>query len=357
MNVSVLRIATSLGLFALLLVAGVLLWSPDASPAASPTAYETSPADTSTWRLRLEAAGYDVQSLVATPSLLDVTSPAAAALIIMHPTAGPTSEGAAAMDQFLADGGSMLVADPDGAFNAWLRPWGASVAAPSIIQPGLPAPYAHIAPKGSNWHATTSSVHSLVLEDETGWTAWLWSKPTSHLDLDGNGTIDRADLPGPFVVAASRSLPAGGHLIVMGEARAFVNLHMNESADRNRELAQAAAQILLPEGGTIIFDETRTGLSANEAAIVSPTRAAESLRRLSPAIQAMGIGVLAIICLGINLLASPASALGFHQQEIRARDPVRLPSEAEPADAARTDGRQNTRTPSESSEQDEERNP
>jgi hypothetical protein len=73
--------------------------------------------------------------------------------------------------------------------------------------------------------------HATALDTTTGWTVLAWSSQNSFLDINSNGTQDKAEPSGPFPVAAGRNYDAG-YLVVIADPSLIINTMVTQNDNR-----------------------------------------------------------------------------------------------------------------------------
>jgi hypothetical protein len=256
--------AAAYALFALALAVPAAAWLAAPAPQVpAPTAFSGGERNATAWAHSLQDAGYTVRALVSgAPLALEEPRPQQALVVVLAPTAIDRLDGLA-LDRFLADGGRVWVADPDGNANPWLAAHGIAVDPHRLLDPGLAHPGAARLSAAGKAFQTAGPTGSLLADPDAGWQP-LWQAGAGvHRDMDGNGSVDRTDPPGPHLVAATLATAGGGRLVVSADASAFTDAAL--AAPGTRDAVRAAVAALLPDGGTVLVDESQHGWTRAEA--------------------------------------------------------------------------------------------
>ncbi len=101
----------------------------------------------------------------------------------------------------------------------------------------------------------------------------------SFLDLNNNGDVDVVDAQGPFAVGLRRDV-GEGHIVVISDS-GFLN---NDMIDRqsNFDFVKALLYEALPEGGLVLFDESRRDTTGFEVPVYATQKSLLSLFRAIP---------------------------------------------------------------------------
>lgn len=184
------------------------------------------------------------------------THPAKTLLVVTAPPDSYTADEAAAVQEFLAAGGRVLVADNFGAANSLTNPLGVTFERVRLVDPGAQdtllvqfegqAPLAVGAPAPTALR-TAPDVEMSVLGS---------SSPSSFLDRDGDGLISAGDPPGPFPVVVMVSVgDAGGLLVAVADPTPLMD--PDGPAD-DATFRAALLESMLPDGGRVVVDESRS---------------------------------------------------------------------------------------------------
>lgn len=294
---SAARWAVAAGTLALAaLLAGSAYWLAPAAREPDPSAYRSGADQFGALRERL-AAEHDVQAVVSRLSLV----PDDGLLVVLRPEVQPDAATEDALLGRLQRGGSMWVADPGPAWSGLLGRLGIAVGTQPLLDlaPLKPGQVALSTTAAVASGVTAFAPTTLLLQDPA-WEPFLVSSPSSALDVDGNGTIDRGDLPGPHVVGALRHLDGGGTLLVTSDASLATGAGL--AAEPNRRLVDWIAGQAAAPG--VWLDETQHGHTAAER---GPANAVATLQRATEqpwTLKAAAAGLVAVVA-GLAVLLVP----------------------------------------------------
>lgn len=202
--------------------------------------------------------GYDVFRLLSGPALLEtgaVGQPAKTLLVILAPQTGYTQAEVDAARAFLDAGGRILVADNFGQANSLTSTLGVVFERVRLVEPGSNQTAVTI---DRDTYRITANAPTAV-RPSPGHAALVLGNSTtnSFLDRNGDGIVTAGDPPGPFSTALLVDMgPAGGRLLALADPSVFqtgATKSLDDQAFRSQVLA-----LLLPQGGTILVDESRT---------------------------------------------------------------------------------------------------
>ncbi|QLC35133.1 DUF4350 domain-containing protein (plasmid) [Halarchaeum sp. CBA1220] len=211
--------------------------------------------------------------------------------VVLSPDQPYTDAEQRALRQFVADGGTLVVAgDRDGEANALLAALGArtrldgrALRDPRHYERGPALPRLTNVTEGP-W---TTGVETLVFNYGTalapaGGRVLATSSPDAYLDANTNGTLDASDPVGRHPVVATESVQAG-RVVVVADASLFVNA-MLERGD-NRRFA------------TALFDHHRHALLdySHTAALPLAVSALYALRDSALGQLAVALAALAVV--------------------------------------------------------------
>lgn len=310
MRFLVRRLVFATGLLILIPVA-LAAFHVAAPPAHEPrsSAFQSGEHHLGAWAHDMQS-GYDVRAAVSGAYLADADR----TLLVVH--APQRLPDAAFLEGHLARGGALWILDPDGTYNPWLSAHGAAVGPHRLVDPDNPHGAGTVRMQGADGEVIARSPASLVLEE--GWEPWLVSG--AHLDLDGDGTVDRSDTPGPHPVGAAKRVH-GAQLFVTADA-SMLHDGMREGAD-NRAFANWVVRQLLPHGGRIVVDESQHGWTAKERL---PVAAVQSVHLVNLLPTWATLLAAAMVAAGAVLLARKARALHPYREHERS-DPATPPGQ------------------------------
>ncbi len=323
------RVATAFTLAAIVAAAaaGLHAAAPPAVDKPSPTAFDTAPEDLSEWAAAMEQ-GYTLRAAVS-GIFLDASEEAIDTLVLIQsPQHAPTSAEAHALDSHLDAGGAVWVLDPDGIYNSWLALRGVVVSPHRLIDPGAgdSALVRLESASPADEPVLSRSPAALIVDDVDEWDALLLAPGYTYLDIDGNGTADRVDTPGPHAVGLATTYASGGTLTVVGDASHLANLFYKGTGRANADHATWAIRQALPSGGTVVVDESQQGWTAPERLPVAALQKVQQVNAL-PAWVAM-LAVVAVVAAAV-VLALRARVIHPYEQHTRS-DAVTPPREQDP---------------------------
>ncbi|MBI2078465.1 MAG: hypothetical protein HYT80_08885 [Euryarchaeota archaeon] len=286
---------------------GIHLAAPTPS-SAEPTGFSEGSGNTTQYVRTLQEMGNDVRAIVSSGSMLDdIATPASAVVVLLSPSRQLTDGEDRSYARFLSAGGTAWVADPSGVLNTWLAPHGVAIsdrrlldptsATPSLVRLGAPTPSGGIEP------ILADASGRVYIEDPQAWSVLLESRD-AHLDIDGNGSVDRWDEPGPHPVLAVRHLAGGGRLIVSADDSVLRNRNMARGHSGNVAFVQSVSRLLLPERGEFVLDESMHGLTGAEPYLVPVLRATAAARQLGVIVGVITAGIL-VAALGLIRVVLP----------------------------------------------------
>jgi uncharacterized protein (DUF58 family) len=202
--------------------------------------------------------GLKVERLVAGPLGLSHDAgldPTRTVLVVATPKHPYSTDEAAAAMAFVARGGVLLVADDFGQANSLTASMGLVFERVRLVEPD---------PSASTNASVAGRTYSLALTGATGLKAppssatrvLAWSSEASFLDRDGDGIIGPADPHGPFpLIAESTPAGASGHILAVADVDIFSR--SGSDLKDNRAWRQAILAQALPDGGTVLVDESQ----------------------------------------------------------------------------------------------------
>jgi len=221
------------------------------------SAYSDDWNDVSEFRIALEERGFTTRGIVATPGILrEVREPERTLMIIIGVGTPYSYDDIRSIVDFVDKGGSLILADDYGygddlsnefgiTFHRY-RMWDPNyVTNTSLLDIDLVLPDIN----------GTSRTYEVLFNDPTAiesnqqGTTLGFTSNESFLDVNANGAIDVQDQPGPFEVVTLK-----GRTVFIGDPSIFIN-DMWAQLD-NSDFLLALVDFLLPEGGTVLFDES-----------------------------------------------------------------------------------------------------
>lgn len=253
--------------------------------------------------------GIEVLRLLSGPGAFSTDSafePSSMLLVLIAPEKPFKVEEAEIVRQFIVDGGNLLVADDFGHANSITSQFGLTFERVRLVEQHADAPV-EASIEGNTIAVGLDEPTSLRLEASADATVMAVSSSDSFLDRDGNGVINAGDPIGPFPLAAALDIgPAGGRLVAVSDTAPF--LRESSQAAENPEFRRALLDILLPDGGRMIIDESR--VPTNDPWL----RASVVLTGIvtsGPWLYAVGLVVVGLLILGI--LTTTGAAWARHR--------------------------------------------
>ena len=221
------------------------------------SAYSDDWNDLSEFRNALEERGYTTHAIVATPGILrEVREPERTLLVVIGVETPYSYDDIGSIVDFVDKGGSLILADDYGYADDLANEFGITfyryrmwdpdyVGNTSILSIDLSLPDIN----------GTSKDYEVLFNDPTAiesnqqGTTLGFTSNESFLDVNGNGAIDVQDQPGPFEVVTLK-----GRMVFIGDPSIFIN-EMWPQLD-NDDFLLALVDFLLPNGGTVLFDES-----------------------------------------------------------------------------------------------------
>jgi len=182
--------------------------------------------------------------------------PADVLVVVAAPPRPFTADEARAVQGFVARGGQLLVADDFGQANSLTAGLGMAFERVRLVEPqaGQVTP-ASLGSRSYGLDLGRATALDLAGAAPQAATVLAWSSNESFLDRDGDGIIGAADPQGPFPLIARAGSGAGTVTAV-----ADVSILSASGADlgQNRAWRQALLADALPDGGTVLVDESQT---------------------------------------------------------------------------------------------------
>lgn len=293
--------AGTLGVFILATLTALWVAAPEADN-PEPTAFEPGPSNATAWANAARGQGLQVHSLVSDLAVhKPATDGSGELIILLDPRRSLEPDEKRVLNRHLSVGGSVWVAGAADYVNDWLLEFGIAIAPNAILDPqSTDSTEVQLEAAELGIAVTGRGVGSLVIETGT-WQPWLVAPERVHMDVNGNGKIDQSDpalKPPHNVVAAMRRLESGGHLAVTAQHDLFTDRAWRNALSRNPEFHYWALNQLLPDGGTVLVDESHHGWSAAEAPLVATVLAGTTVSALQPATR---LAILAIVAAALLL--------------------------------------------------------
>lgn len=330
MKVHAARLLTACLVLAVLAIA---LWGLNAAaPEArnpEPTAFGEGPQNVAAWRQSMEESGYQVSAMVSDTALLADAPDGARTLVVMvAPLEAPTEDVVRVLDGHLSRGGSVFILDAEGAYNPWLARYGVAVGGQHLLDTAATAAPSHAALEGGDTASRFAPVAAhnasyLVIDEGLQWQGVLSAPAAMHVDLDGNGSVDAADPSGPHAVGAVLRHQAGGLLMVTADPSFLTDEQWSRPGVENGAFVRWLVRQALPQGGTILADESQHGWTENEAHAVTLV---QGMGRLVP--WTVALSALAFLAVPVSIAAKRLPKLmPYTNHEMS--DPVTPPPSAQ----------------------------
>lgn len=207
--------------------------------------------------------------------------PARTLLAIIAPTDDYSDAEAQAVEDLLHRGAQVLVVDAFGSANSLTAHLGLVFERVRMVED---APLEADVPP----HRFTIALRNATAlhVDVPGAQVLVRSTPESFIDRDGNGAIDAGDRPGPFDVAALVPIGSnGGRILAVADPGLFLD---GADARENAAWRRALLDEMLPDGGTVLVDESRGGTGDPVLAVLGATARAVSAGPLRVALPLLG---------------------------------------------------------------------
>ncbi len=241
------------------------------------SAYDDDPDDLSDLKDRFENANYNIASLFSSPLMLSQMEPTDqnnSILFIIGVEKRYSEFEASALQEYMSNGGSLVLADDFGYGNSVISGFqqvGASFFNEPLYdlrgwQPGDNASIVHLEALpstfgGHSYELLWSRATALKVSNST--TLHAMSSAHSFVDMDGNGEGDedevanqeRGGIPTIIEVKVGKN---GGKMIILADPSMFINdlLGMDDNWEFTRDMVEYLAKSS-PSKTTIIFEESR----------------------------------------------------------------------------------------------------
>lgn len=172
---------------------------------------------------------------------------------------------AAALLDFVARGGAVLVADDFGHGRDLAIPFGVQFSTSALWDernladdPGL----VEASMMDGRYPSVLLNLPSTLSVEPNATTAEAVtvlgrSSAASFVDLNSDGRVDSRDQRGPFTVAVALAYAGGGRAFFVSDSGLFLDGPMDNATLQNAAFAKALLQLALPDGGAVLFDESR----------------------------------------------------------------------------------------------------
>ena len=216
----------------------------------------------------VEKEGYDIQSIISSPTLLEKLEDGEdienTLLVIMGAERRYSKEEAEAIEEFVEDGGKLLLGDDLGYGSRVSGFLGVTFHDARLFDDNYQKNWSFIEPRTN----MPGRDYSLLLNRPSALSgtgdARIWATSSSgngaFLDFNGNSRGDDGEYadspgnPGSFKLIAKKEYDGGGEAVFIADSSIF----MNDMLDRaeNREFASFVLEDLLGGEGTVIFEES-----------------------------------------------------------------------------------------------------
>lgn len=220
------------------------------------SAYSDDWNDLSDFRSSAQEAGYETRSLISNLQVLyEVPEPEKSILIVTGVQCPYSSREMRALKDFIDRGGSLILADDRGYANSISREFGIHFYDYPLWDENfiINTSFINLTVRIEiSYEIMTFEVlfnSPTAISSYGGATALASSSERSWLDVNRNGVIDFGDKKGPLDVIVRK-----GQMVFIGDASVFTN-QMWDKLD-NARFAMTLLEILLPDGGMVIFDES-----------------------------------------------------------------------------------------------------
>lgn len=197
-------------------------------------------------------------------------------LVLVAPERPYRDEEAAAVHAFLEEGGSVLVADNFGHGNSVTTPLGFTFERVRLVE-GEEVVSVTLGARELSLRVVAPT--ALHVDPGTAHTVLASSSGNSFLDRDGDGLVSASEPPGPFPVLVETAVGAGRLVVLSDPTILSADADAGEAdgasgadAGDNAAFREAILAHLLPEGGRVVVDESRSPSSdpwlATAAALV-----------------------------------------------------------------------------------------
>lgn len=239
-------------------------------PADAPlplSAYGQGDDQTHRFRETLQTEGYATSSIVTGPGQLrHVQDPARTAYVAIGIQTPYTLDDLAALKDFAARGGRLLVADAGPAANPLLAGFGLAIANRTIqdeLSPSKDWIDADAQPLGFHDTVRLGAASALIPAPPSNLEVLVRSSASSFLDLDHDERSTSADVPGPFPIVVLIRDANGTPNVFSSDVSLFADRAPADAVPRP-ELWGSLLRFLLPSGGQVLVDEARHELPAEE---------------------------------------------------------------------------------------------
>lgn len=204
------------------------------------------------------AQGLDVSRLVSGPPAFAVAhehDPARTVLVVIAPPRPYDESETDAVHALLEQGGKVLVADNFGHANSLTQDLGFTFERVRLVEVDDDGRIG-AAFDGKAMSLQTAAPTALHVDPGVAHRVLAASSNNSFLDRDGNGLVEGGEPNGPFPVLIQADVgAAGGQLLLLSDPSVVASA---DTLEGNRAFLRSVLAFLLPEGGHVVVDESRT---------------------------------------------------------------------------------------------------
>lgn len=283
-------------------------WALTALPLAAPARHLTAQEDEGGLRSLaqdLAGQGLRVQALGASPHALDaLEAPERAVLVVAGVERAYTAGEVAAVQGFVARGGTALVADDFGFGDALGRPFGVNfderVLRDASFDGNQSLVRVDATAAGQNFSLLTNVPSSLGFAPGVERRILAQSGPDSYQDINQDGVEDPNDVKGPFPVIAA--VPWGrGQAVFASDPGLLTNgLWSTDGA-----FWRAFFRERLPDGGEVVVDNARHPLGPAGGALGALLAGLVMATSEAPLSVVVGLGAIALAALAWSTFRKP----------------------------------------------------
>lgn len=201
-----------------------------------------------------QAQRLEVLRLLAGPPALQAETngvpPSQTLYVVMSPPQGYTGQEVEALATFVTQGGQLLVADNFGQANDLTARFGILFERVRLVESTL-----DVSIEGRTTSVQTDAPTALHFGPDAPPTILAWSTANSFLDRDGDGLVQAWEPRGPFPVIAEAS-QGEGRIVAIADPGLLQG--GTDDGPANQAFRRALLEHLLPDGGRLIIDESRT---------------------------------------------------------------------------------------------------
>lgn len=297
------------------------------------SAWRDGNSDLRVFRENLLAAGYETRSVAASPMALESAADPSRSLVVVAGVERPYRETEIdALENFVREGGRLLVLDDTGNANTLSARFSVYFSAVPVLDENYRANLslvnvtAKLPRRGGDPKVYSPVVMnvptSLSADDGVNGTILASTSDSSFGDLGRNRQRDSGDLRGPFTVALEVR-PGAGRVVFVADPDVLASDLVGERGVANAAFTNDLVLSLLPDGGTVLFDESRHGAPLVEASagralslVVAATR--------DPVIRWVSLAVALAAGVALVALVPGEERLGHHAARLDAASGVRL---------------------------------